>query len=87
MHTLIIKSRAIGMAKEAYDWYEQQSRGLGDIYLYELKICFKRIEAQPGFYGKTKNNFRQLRLKWFPFVVVYEILKNEVVVFCGVPHK
>jgi mRNA-degrading endonuclease RelE of RelBE toxin-antitoxin system len=81
MQPLIIKPRAIGMAKEAYDWYEQQSKGLGEIFLSELNTCYKKIEAQPAFYSKAKKNFRQLRLKRFPYVVVYEILKSEVVVF------
>lgn len=42
MHSLIIKPRAIRMAKEAYDWYEEQSKGLGKIFLSELKIVIKR---------------------------------------------
>ena len=81
MHPLIIKPRAITMAKEAYEWYEQQSKGLGEIFLSELNNCYKKIEAQPALYSKTKKNFRQLRLKRFPFVVIYEILRSEVVVF------
>ncbi len=81
MHPLIIKPRAIGMAKKAFDWYEQQSKGLGEVFLSELNSCYKKIEAQPAFYSKTEKNFRQLRLKRFPYVVVYEILKSEVVVF------
>lgn len=81
MHSLIIKPRATGMAKEAYDWYEQQSTGLGEIFLSELNTCYKKIETQPTFYKKAKKNFRQIRLKRFPYLVVYEILKSEVVVF------
>jgi mRNA-degrading endonuclease RelE of RelBE toxin-antitoxin system len=69
------------MAKEAYDWYEQQSKGLGEIFLSELNTCYKKIETQPTFYKKAKKNFRQIRLKRFPYLVVYEILKSEVVVF------
>lgn len=81
MRPLIIKPRATGMAKEAYDWYEQQSKGLGEIFLSELNTCYKKIETQPTFYKKAKKNFRQIRLKRFPYLVVYEILKSEVVVF------
>lgn len=76
MHSLIIKPGAISMAKEAFDWYEKKSKGLGDIF-----YCFAKIGTQPTYYSKVKKNYRQLRLKRFPYVVVYEILKNEVVVF------
>lgn len=81
MHPLIIKPRAILMAKEAYDWYEEQSNGLGEIFLSELDRCYKKIEVQPTLYGKAKKNFRQIKLKRFPYVVVYEIIKSEVIVF------
>jgi len=81
MYQLIIKPRAILMAKEAYNWYEKQSNGLGEIFLSELESSYKKIEVQPTFYSKIKKNFRKIRLKRFPYVVIYEILKAEVVVF------
>lgn len=81
MHPLIIKPRAIGMAKNAYEWYEEQSEGLGEIFLSELDRCYKKLETQPTFYRKLKKNYRQMRLKRFPYVVVYEIMKTKVVVF------
>lgn len=81
MYQLQIKPRAILMAKEAYDWYEKQSKGLGEIFLSELNSCYRKIEIQPTFYGKIKKNFCQIKVKRFPYVVVYELLKNEVVVF------
>jgi hypothetical protein len=77
MQPLIIKPRAIGMAKEAYDWYEQQSKGLGEIFLSELNTCYKKIEAQPAFYSKAKKNFRQLRLLVSPEDDAGEISYNE----------
>jgi len=81
MHLLIIKPRAILMVKEAYDWYEEQSKGLGEFFLSELDVCYKKVEAQPNLYGKVKNNFRQIKLKRFPYVVAYEVLKGKLVVF------
>lgn len=81
MHTVILKPRAILMAKQAYEWYEGQSNGLGELFLSELDRCYKKLEAQPAFYRKLKKNYRQMRLKRFPYVVVYEIMKTKVVVF------
>lgn len=81
MYQLILKHRAITMAKQAYEWYEDKNTGLGEVFLLELDSCYKKLEAQPTYYRKLKKNFRQLQLKRFPYVVVYEIMKTKVVVF------
>ncbi len=81
MYQLIIKPRAIEMAKEAYQWYEDQQAGLGDLFLLELESCYDKLEAWPDSYAKIKKNFRQIILKTFPYVVVFEIFKNDVVIY------
>lgn len=81
MHALIIKSRATSMMQEAYQWYEQQKQGLGEEFLTELDSYYARLQSHPEYFGKIKKNFRQAALKRFPYVIVYEIIKTEVVVF------
>ena len=81
MFTLTIKHRALLMTKSAYEWYENQKDGLGEEFLSALDICYKKLELTPTFYKRISNEFRQVRLKRFPYVVVYEIIKNEVIVF------
>jgi len=81
MYQLVIKPRAIEMAREAYKWYEEQQPGLGDLFLIELDSCYDKLEAFPLVYAKIKKNFRQIILKTFPYVVVFEIFKDEVVIY------
>ena len=81
MYNLVIKPRAIQMAKEAYDWYEEQQAGLGDLFLKELDGSFGRAEKLPLAYAKIKKNFRQILLTNFPYVIVFELFKNDVVVY------
>ena len=81
MYPLIIKPRAILMTKDAYDWYEEQKPGLGEEFLNESDSIYLKLESHPEYFGKVKKNFRQAALKRFPFVIVYEIIKTEVVVF------
>ena len=81
MYQLVIKPRAIEMAKEAYKWYEEQQPGLGDLFLIELDSCYDKLETFPLVYAKIKKNFRQIILKTFPYVVVFEIFKDEVVIY------
>lgn len=81
MHSLILKPRAILMTRDAYDWYETQKPGLGEELLEELDAMYNKLALHPEYFGKVKKNFRQAALKRFPFVIVYEIIKTEVVVF------
>ena len=81
MYSLIIKPRAILMTKDDYDWYEIQKTGLGEEFLDELEGVYHKLESHPEYFSKVKKNFRQIALKRFPFVIVYEIIKTEVVVF------
>ena len=69
------------MAKEAYDWYELQQPGLGDLFLLDVESCYDKLEAWPIAYIKIKRNFRQIVLKTFPYVLVFEVIKNEVIVY------
>jgi toxin ParE1/3/4 len=54
MFTIQIKPIAIIMAKEAYNWYEEQKIGLGDLFLAELSRCYTKLEKNPFFYQKLK---------------------------------
>ena len=81
MYPLIIKPRAILMTRDDYDWYEEQKPGLGEEFLSELESIYLKIESHPEYFGKVKKSFRQAALKRFPFVIVYEIIKTEIVVF------
>ncbi len=62
------------MAKEAYDWYEEQQLGLGDLFLAELDKGLDKLETWPLSYAKIKKDYRQLILHTFPYVIVYEII-------------
>jgi hypothetical protein len=81
MYTIQIKPNAIQMAKDAYDWYEEQKEGLGDLFLSELSRCYTRLEKNPLFYQKLKKNYRHLVLNKFPYVLIFEIIGAEIIIF------
>ena len=81
MYQLVIKPRAIEMVKEAYEWYNEQQAGLGDLFLDELESYYDRLEELPLTYSKIKKNFRQAVLHKFPYVIVFEIIKRDIVVY------
>jgi plasmid stabilization system protein ParE len=81
MYRFIIKERAVLMAKDAYEWYEEQLPGLGGDFLLELELGYTKILENPTFYSFIENGFRRLLLKRFPYVIIYEILDTDLVVY------
>lgn len=80
MYPIIIKPQAVAMARDAYLWYEQQREGLGELFLAALDNGLKNIQATPTANAKVKRNYRQARLYRFPYVIIYEIIRSEIVV-------
>jgi hypothetical protein len=65
MYQLVIMPRAIEMAKEVYNWYNEQQAGLGDLFLNEPGNGYNKLESWPDAYQKIKNNYRHLVLSTF----------------------
>lgn len=69
------------MMQDAYIWYEKQREGLGEEFLKELDTFFNKIKTHPEHFSKIKKSIRQVALKRFPYVIVFELINEEVVVF------
>jgi plasmid stabilization system protein ParE len=81
MYQLIIKPLAGEMAQEAYDWYNEQQPGLGEVFLEELAKGLDKLESWPEVYSKIRKDYRQLVLHRFPYVIVFKIIKTDVIVY------
>ena len=81
MYQLIFKPRAVEMQMDAYLWYEQQSEGLGELFLKELNHCYRKIQAFPSAYSMVKKDYRQMSLKRFPYLVVFKIKNADILVY------
>ncbi|MFI5162699.1 MAG: type II toxin-antitoxin system RelE/ParE family toxin [Sphingobacteriales bacterium] len=68
------------MQKSA-DWYNEQQAGLGDRFLLQIINTFRHIEVNPLHYEeKFSKQFRFAKVDVFPFLVVFKIKKQFVVV-------
>jgi plasmid stabilization system protein ParE len=81
MYTLRISPRAVLMIQEAYDWYDGKGKGLGEKFLNALDLVFEKLENNPEVYGKVEREYRKVKIPVFPYVVVFEIIEENVVVF------
>jgi hypothetical protein len=66
---------------DAYDWYELQREGLGAEFLNELETFYTSVLRNPTSYGFYDKAVRQGKMNRFPYVIVFEIFDESVVVY------
>jgi plasmid stabilization system protein ParE len=82
MFSVELLQTAIADLEDAYDWYEQQSEGLGDRFIKELEDQLETISKNPNLFAiQFSGKYRFALLKHFPFRVVYHILEQEKYVY------
>lgn len=83
--TVIVKEEAHQDTIEAYNYYEEKSTGLGERFLEALQQRYRELSKTPTLYSFINEDplkvLRDVKLEKFPFVVVYEIIEKEVVVY------
>ena len=80
-YCLIIKEEANREIIDSYLYYESKSKGLGEKFLENLEIYFERIQEYPKHYQIKRKPYREVFLKNFPFLIIYEIIENDIVVY------
>jgi len=80
-YSIEIKDEANLEAIEAYLYYESKRAGLGEEFLEHLDIYFDRIVTNPKHFPQKRNPYREAFIKRFPFLIIYEINKNNVIVY------
>lgn len=84
-----MNSRLLDEAKaelrESAHWYAGKRDGLGDEFLDAFERALETIEAHPHRFTRipTQDGQREVRrcvLKRFPFLIVYEVLPDEILV-------
>jgi len=69
MYKLVIRKRATNDIKDAYQWYEEQQIGLGDLFIQEIRDSYAKLGTHPVAYHKVEYEFRQFNMKKFPYVI------------------
>ena len=65
---------------DAVIYYETQQRGLGERFQNSINILLNNICKNPFAYQRKFKHYREAISKPFPYLVVYEINENEIVV-------
>jgi hypothetical protein len=81
MYQLQVLQKAREDMRKSADWYDERQSGLGKRFLLHVVDTFKLIEANPLHYEeKFSKKFRFAQVAVFPYVVVFKIKKQLVVV-------
>lgn len=68
---------------EAFLFYEDQQTGLGERFLKEIEVALQKVSAHPTHYSfsdKTKT-IRDISLIKFPFVIIFEMEADKIIVY------
>lgn len=79
-YTLIIWEEAEQDISDAYIWYKEQLPGLEARFIKHLDDGFKIILKNPNTFQVVYNQKRQGIVKTFPFVIIYELHENNILV-------
>ena len=75
-----LKPRAFSDIREAYEWYEAQSNGLGGLFLRAVDESMDRIVEHPESYPTVIENVRKVMMPRFPYGLFYMVEEDTVVV-------
>ena len=79
---IVISALAEYEIEETIEFYESRRKGLGKQFLEYFKGYLKILKTNPELFPIKKPPFyRELPLKKNPFVIIYEVFKDEVVVY------
>ncbi len=64
-------------------YYQKKSEPLAERFYFELTYSMEAIKKNPTYFSYYNEPFRRLVLKHFPYLIIYKIY-NDVVIISGV---
>ncbi|MDD4943916.1 MAG: type II toxin-antitoxin system RelE/ParE family toxin [Rhodoferax sp.] len=71
-------ARTVREIGEAFEWYEEQSKGLGSEFELAFELQLKRLEQVPYLYPEIIPGVRRTLLPRFPYGIFYTVRKDWV---------
>ena len=80
-YKIILSSKTVKELQESYDWYEGRSVGWGERFVELIDKAIKLILLNPEAYPNKMGQYREFVLNKFPYLIVYELVKEEHIVY------
>ena len=72
MRQIIVRPEAEAEVQQAFDWYQEQSEGLGLEFLRAIDACLSGVTRNPFAYTVVKvPNLRRALVRRFPYALFY----------------
>ena len=78
-YELIIQEEASLEILEAYIYYENAQKGLGEKFMKQLDKYFYRIQSHPKHF-QIKKNYREAFISKFAYLIVFDIIDDKIIV-------
>ena len=67
--------------KGSFDWYQEQSLGLGHEFTQELKEAIDSVSSLPSAWTKMGRTHRRFALSRLPYSIIYKIIEKGKLVW------
>jgi toxin ParE1/3/4 len=72
--------------RKAYKWYEIRDKNVANRFLLSIEETISRILADPDSYPIERHNFRRIRVRRFPYVLIFEHAPRGHVLIIATSH-
>ena len=87
-YAYLLHPLALNEYNEAYTWYEDKQRGLGERFIKAVRLKIEEIVQHPETYGsRDKKTYREAQIEFFPYLIVYKINKRKKLVHISAIHN
>ncbi|OZB41763.1 MAG: plasmid stabilization protein [Alishewanella sp. 34-51-39] len=73
--------------KATFDWYQEQSLGLGHEFIRELEESIQSICLLPTAWAKMGPTHRRFVLSRFPYSIIYKIFESREIHVMAIMHN
>jgi len=80
-YELNLKDQAISDIRRGYEWHFDEEPSWGEDFLEEVEKAQEYITQLPRAYPNKYKDYREYHLERYPYVVIYNIKRNEITVF------
>lgn len=82
-YKLVITYSAQNDILDASDWYENKSKGHGELYMLSIDKCVKLVLQNPHSFAVIYLQIRKANVNKYPYSLYYSFdeIKNEITIF------
>jgi plasmid stabilization system protein ParE len=78
---IIMMDAAYDDLDEAIYYYESQLQSLASRFYRDVLLQFEKLKAKPRYYKFYVEDFRRILLEKFPYLVIYKVIEEQVIIY------